>query len=61
MCTPANADGWRIPYRLDDRAEVIAAAAESAGLTVLHCEADVERIAGITGQAHEGVVPRGSV
>ena len=40
---------------------VIAAAAESAGLTVLHDDADFERIADITGQAHDWVVPRGSV
>jgi hypothetical protein len=40
---------------------VIAAAAESAGLTVLHHEADFERIADITGQAHDWVVPRGTV
>jgi predicted nucleic acid-binding protein len=40
---------------------VIAAAAESAGLTVLHYDADFERIADITGQAHDWVVPRGSV
>ena len=40
---------------------VIAAAAESAGLTVLHYDADFERIADVTGQAHDWVVPRGSV
>lgn len=40
---------------------VIAAAAESAGLSVLHYDADFERIAEITGQAHDWVVPRGSV
>jgi predicted nucleic acid-binding protein len=40
---------------------VIAAAAESAGLTVLHYDADFERIADLTGQAHDWVVPRGTV
>lgn len=40
---------------------VIAAAADSAGLTVLHYDADFERIAEITGQSHDWVVPRGSV
>lgn len=40
---------------------VIAAAAESAGLTVLHYDDDFERIAEVTGQAHDWVVPRGSV
>ena len=40
---------------------VIVAAAESAGLTVLHYDADFERIAEATGQAHDWVVPRGTV
>lgn len=40
---------------------VIAAAAESAGLSVLHYDADFERIAEVTGQRTEWVVPRGSV
>ena len=40
---------------------VIAAAAESAGLTVLHYDADFDRIAEITGQSVEWVVPRGSL
>ncbi len=39
---------------------IIAAAAERAGLTVLHYDADFERISGVTGQPHEWVVPRGS-
>ncbi len=39
---------------------VIAAAAESAGLTVLHYDADFERIAEVSGQAHDWVVPRGT-
>jgi predicted nucleic acid-binding protein len=40
---------------------VVAAAAERAGLTVLHYDADFELIAAITGQPTEWVVPRGSV
>jgi predicted nucleic acid-binding protein len=40
---------------------VIAAAAERAGLTVLHYDADFELIATVTGQPTEWVVPRGSV
>lgn len=40
---------------------VIAAAAESAGLTVLHYDADFERIAEVTGLAHDWIVPRGTV
>lgn len=40
---------------------LIAACAESAGLTVLHYDADYDRIAAVTGQAAQWVVPRGSV
>lgn len=40
---------------------LIAACAERAGLTVLHYDADFERIAKMTGQAVQWVVPRGSV
>lgn len=40
---------------------LIAACAEAAGLTVLHYDADFDRIAQITGQAAQWVVPRGSV
>ena len=40
---------------------VVAAAAEQAGLTILHYDADFELIATITGQPTEWVVPRGSV
>jgi predicted nucleic acid-binding protein len=39
---------------------LIAAAAEGAGLTVLHYDADFDRIARITGQPTEWIVPRGS-
>ena len=40
---------------------IIAACAEGAGLTVLHYDADYERIAEVTGQPVQWVVPRGSV
>lgn len=40
---------------------LIAACAEQAGLTVLHYDADFERIAAVTGQPTRWVVPRGSV
>jgi predicted nucleic acid-binding protein len=40
---------------------LVAACAERSGLTVLHYDADFERIAELTGQATRWVVPRGSV
>lgn len=40
---------------------LIAAAAESRGLTVLHYDSDFERIAAVTGQSCEWIVPAGSV
>jgi predicted nucleic acid-binding protein len=40
---------------------IIAAAAELAGLTVLHYDHDFDLIAEVTGQAMEWVVPRGTV
>jgi predicted nucleic acid-binding protein len=40
---------------------LIAAAAEAAGLIVLHYDADFELIAAVTGQLTEWVVPRGTV
>lgn len=40
---------------------LIAAAAEHVGLAVLHYDADFERIAAVTGQPHEWIVPRGSL
>lgn len=40
---------------------LVAACAEQAGLTVLHYDADYERIAELTRQAVQWVVPRGSV
>ena len=39
---------------------LIAAAAQLAGLTLLHCDSDFELLATTTGQAHEWVAPRGS-
>ena len=40
---------------------IIAAAAEHAGMALLHYDADFDRIATITGQAMEWVVAKGSV
>lgn len=40
---------------------VIAAAAELSGCTVLHYDADFQRIAAVTGQPHRWVVRRGSL
>jgi predicted nucleic acid-binding protein len=40
---------------------LVAACAERAGLTVLHYDKDFERIAKLTGQPMQWVVPRGSV
>lgn len=40
---------------------IIAAAAEQAGLAVLHYDRDYDLIAEVTGQAMEWVVPRGTV
>jgi len=40
---------------------IVAACAESAALTVLHYDADYDRIAAITGQPVQWVLPRGSV
>jgi predicted nucleic acid-binding protein len=40
---------------------LIAACAELAGLEVLHYDADFDRIAELTGQATQWIVPRGSV
>ena len=40
---------------------LVAAAAEASALIVLHYDADFDRIAAITGQACEWVVPAGSV
>jgi predicted nucleic acid-binding protein len=40
---------------------LVAACAERTGLAVLHYDADFERIAELTGQAEQWVVPRGTV
>ena len=40
---------------------IIAAAAEHAEMVLLHYDADFDRIAAVTGQALEWVVPRGAV
>ncbi|MGN6256891.1 MAG: PIN domain nuclease [Solirubrobacterales bacterium] len=40
---------------------LVAACAEGAGLTVLHYDADFDRIAGLTGQPTQWIVPPGSV
>ncbi len=40
---------------------LIAAAAETRGLTVLHYDSDFDQIAGVTGQECEWVVAAGSV
>jgi predicted nucleic acid-binding protein len=40
---------------------LVAACAETNGLTVLHYDADYDRIAELTGQPVQWVVPRGSV
>lgn len=40
---------------------LIAAAAESAGLPLLHYDADYEVIAGVTGQPTRWIAPRGSL
>ena len=48
-------------HRLPTNDLVVAAAAEHAGLTVLHYDHDFDRIGEVTGQAMEWVVPRGTV
>lgn len=50
--------GW---HRIPIADVVIAAAAETAGLTVLHYDADFERIAEVTGEPMQWVAPRGTV
>ena len=40
---------------------LVAACAETTGLTVLHYDADFERIADLTGQPVQWVLPRGSI
>jgi predicted nucleic acid-binding protein len=40
---------------------LVAAAAEAAGIAVLHHDEDFERVASITGQAHRWLAPPGSL
>lgn len=40
---------------------LLAAVAGRTGLSILHCDEDFDRIAAVTGQAAEWIVPRGSV
>jgi len=53
----------RIPAKLRNLELVllIAACAENAGLTVIHYDADFERISELTKQPVQWIVPRGSV
>jgi predicted nucleic acid-binding protein len=39
---------------------MLAAIAQAHSAVVLHYDSDYERIAGVTGQAHEWIVPRGT-
>lgn len=55
LATRSEHRGVKVPDLL------IAAAAEAAGLTVLHYDADYDRIAAVTDQSAEWVVARGSV
>ena len=50
--------GW---HRLPIPGLIIAAAAEAAGMTVLHYDADFDAIAAVTHQETEWVAPRGSL
>jgi hypothetical protein len=40
---------------------LIAAAAESAGLVILHYDHDFDLIAGVTGQPTEWIIPAGTI
>jgi predicted nucleic acid-binding protein len=55
MLAAKHQRGRKIPDLL------VAAAAEGRGLTVLHYDADFDRIAAVTGQRCEWVAPAGSV
>jgi len=64
------ARAWQVQHALAARGQhrsarlpdlLVAAAAERAGLTVLHYDRDFETVAAVTGQPTEWVVPRGSV
>ena len=56
-----HALGRRGQHRVPIPDLIISAAAQVAGLVVLHYDADFERIAGAGGAAHEWVVPQGSL
>ncbi|MEV4120472.1 PIN domain nuclease [Micromonospora sp. NPDC049645] len=53
------ADGQHRNFRLPDL--IIAATAEEHGATVLHYDADYDRITAVTGQPTEWVAPKGSL
>jgi predicted nucleic acid-binding protein len=55
LLTTRSRRGRKLPDLL------VAAAAEALSLTVLHYDADFEHIASVTGQAHQWVVPAGTV
>lgn len=42
-------------------ADLLIAAAEAAGVTLLHYDEDYDRIAAVTGQPTRWIAPRGSV
>ena len=50
--------GWQRMAPMD---LIIAAAAEQAGMTMLHYDSDFERIAEVTGQPHRWIAPRGTL
>ncbi|MEU1362571.1 PIN domain-containing protein, partial [Micromonospora zamorensis] len=53
------ADSQHRNFRLPDL--IIAATAEEHGATVLHYDADYDRISAVTGQPSEWVAPKGSL
>jgi hypothetical protein len=55
MLAAASQRGRKIPDL------IVAAVAEEAGLAVLHYDADLDRIAAVTGQTATWVVPAGAV
>lgn len=55
MLASRHQRGRKVPHLL------VAAAAEARDLAVLHYDADLDRIAAVTGQPCEWVVPRGSI
>ncbi len=62
--SPPRSSSARPPYLIDKSALadlIVAAVAEQAGVVLLHYDSDFDRIAAVTGQAAEWVVPRGTV